>query len=384
MQFRIGTKPDGTGAYATGPIEGAVTKDDARKEVDRIEAAIAQTKRGDSSKDLQTDVGVLLGEWRDQLTNRAAYQDGKVINRDLIPEFKGLTIKDATLPVVIAWMRKIKASDMAPQTQRHRLGLLSRFFSWAIVRGIADTNPVRMIPQRERPAAKRLAEAPCLEDDSMVPKLMAELGPNLGLIFYLARFSGMREGEAAGLRIADLDTLGRGYIVVRGSFSGPLKEDRKGTGTWKKVPAPADAVKVLQAHLKRRKRMGAKSEDLVFPYQRPATKRPGRKRTSEWAAWAGFHPKEIRSKWRVAARRLGLPDDLTFYGATRHTWATKSLLAGASLEEVSRALGHATTEITKRTYIHIVRERFSPALRQGLGGNPPARGNAAKRGRANQ
>ena len=70
--------------------------------------------------------------------------------------------------------------------------------------------------------------------------------------------------------------------------------------------------------------------------------------------------------WRDVANQLGLPKVLTFYGASRHTFTTKALKAGASLDEVSAALGHADPTTTKRYYDHLIRRNFAPILRQGL------------------
>jgi integrase len=138
------------------------------------------------------------------------------------------------------------------------------------------------------------------------------------------------------------------------------------------APAPVDAEEMLSLHIKRRRLQGAKAEDVVFPYDRPERGRPGRVRTSSWKGWDGWHPKQIRSTWRKVADDLGLPKDLTLYGASRHTFTTKALKAGASLDEVSAALGHADPTTTKRYYDHLVRKAFPSVLRQGLTAAQPA------------
>jgi integrase len=81
----------------------------------------------------------------------------------------------------------------------------------------------------------------------------------------------------------------------------------------------------------------------------------------------------LRTTWRRAADKLGLPKELTFYGASRHSFTTKALKAGASLDEVSTALGHADPTTTKRYYDHLIRRTFAPVLRQGLSGAGAAR-----------
>jgi len=365
LSFRVGTKADGSAAYVMRRFRGLLNKAEGKKELARIETAISRGEPWEPSKVPQDDVGDLLDRWADTLKNRGAYEDRLIIRRDLVPRFRGLKIDQLTVRTALKWLEELGATTMAPQTQRHRFTLLSRFFGWAIESELTDTNPCLMVPRGRRPSARRQKDIAWLDDDGMIPAIMEGLGSSLGLVYYLARFSGMREGEAAGLRMSDLEWLGEGLIRVRYSFNGELKESRNGSKPVKWSPAPVDVLDVLGLHVKRRKLQGAKEEDLVFPYIRPE-KRRGRTRTSSWKDWPGWHPKEIRSMWRDVANQLGLPKVLTFYGASRHTFTTKALKAGASLDEVSAALGHADPTTTKRYYDHLIRRNFAPILRQGL------------------
>jgi len=367
LSFRTGTKTDGSPSYVMRAAKGAQNAKAARIELARIETAIARGEPWDVDTGPSENMGTLLERWSATLKNRSAYSDRLIIKRDLIPRFRNFMIAEVNLRVVLAWLDELAQTDMASQTQRHRLFLLSRFFSWAIESEMTDTNPCRMVPQGRRPPAKREKDVPWLEDDTMVPKIMAKLGPSLGLVYYLARFAGLREGEAAGLRMSDLEFLHEGLIRVRFSFDGELKESKNGSKPVKWSPSPVDAEDVLALHIKRRKLQGAKGDDPVFPYERPVGQR-GRSRVSTWKGWGGYHPKQIRSTWRKVADDLGLPKDLTFYGASRHSYTTKALMAGASLDEVSAVLGHADPATTKRSYDHLIRRQFSPVLRQGLTG----------------
>jgi site-specific recombinase XerD len=78
--------------------------------------------------------------------------------------------------VVLAWLEELASTEMALQTQRHRLTLLSRFFSWAIESEPTDTNPCRTVLRGRRPSAKRESDIPWLEDDTKVPLLIEGLG----------------------------------------------------------------------------------------------------------------------------------------------------------------------------------------------------------------
>ena len=364
LQFRIGTKPDGAPKLVMRVARGAQNVSDARKELARIETAIARGDEWESgSKLVVRDVPTLLREWSDSLRNRSAKADRDVIVRDIVPAFKGINLDQLTVGVLMRWLDAMATTDLGGQSQLHRFNYMSRFCTWCVERELMAANPCRSVPRGKRPKVTRDPNVPWLEDDALVPTIMERLEAasyGLGLMFYVARFSGLREGEVAGLRMSDLGWLQDGVIRVRYSYAGPLKEDRANTGKSKMVPAPTDAVDVLRLHLKRRQLQGAKGEDLVFVYDRQSKRRKG-----EWVTWSGYHPHTIQQEFRAVADALGL-HDLDWYRATRHSFITKALIAGASLDEVSAAVGHSSPVVTKKFYDHLVRKSYSSVLRQGL------------------
>jgi site-specific recombinase XerC len=92
------------------------------------------------------------------------------------------------------------AGELGEASIRHNMNLLSRFFSWAIARGKASINPVRQIPMGSRPTQKVKSDTPWLDDDAIV----------LSCMFYLCNRSGLRTGEAAGLRMSDMAFVDEG------------------------------------------------------------------------------------------------------------------------------------------------------------------------------
>ncbi len=185
----------------------------------------------------------------------------------------------------------------------------------------------------------------------MVRKVFHALPEPFGLMFYLGNRSGLRLGEIVGLRLSDLDYLAEGTLRVRFSHDGPLKEDKARLGKMKWTPAPADAAALFRPWLARRRGEGAGPEDLLFP----CPTRGGR----------AYRKELLEARWEEAAERLGLP--MTFYQATRHSFVSRNLSRGASLDEVSAAVGHSSPIVTRRYYDHFVRRDFSAIMREGLG-----------------
>jgi integrase len=72
-----------------------------------------------------------------------------------------------------------------------------------------------------------------------------------------------------------------------------------------------------------------------------------------------------RHRWEDVAEKLKL--STTFYQATPHSFVSRSLSRGASLDEVSSAVGHSSPNVTRRYYDHFARRGFSATLREGLG-----------------
>ena len=96
--------------------------------------------------------------------------------------------------------------------------------------------------------------------------------------------------------------------------------------------------------------------------------------------WLGFRKEFIKDCWNEAVAKVNKkcaeeakesdkaqrPLALTWYQATRHSFVTRNLEAGVSLDEVSAAVGHSSPVVTKRYYDHHVRKTFSAGITAGL------------------
>jgi hypothetical protein len=127
---------------------------------------------------------------------------------------------------------------------------------------------------------------------------------------------------------------------------------------------------VIGPWLERRRREGAGPEDLVFA---PTT--PGdRPRTS---GWPGIRREFVQSCWEAARIAREVPD-MTFYEATRHSFISRNLEAGVSLDEVCAAVNHSSPVVTKMHYPRFIRRSFSDAIR-GVGPPRAKRPDGSKR-----
>ena len=71
---------------------------------------------------------------------------------------------------------------------------------------------------------------------------------------------------------------------------------------------------------------------------------------------------EVDRRFSKVARRLGLPDGVTFH-SLRHTHATWLLQGGADMRTVQERLGHARVGTTLEVYGHVMPGRDQAAAR---------------------
>ncbi len=108
-----------------------------------------------------------------------------------------------------------------------------------------------------------------------------------------------------------------------------------------------DVTLMLRQWVSGREAEGAGPEDHIFP-----------SRTGK----AFFDASGFDKQFKKVVAALDLPKDLTWYSATRHSFASRKLSRGVPLDEVSRAMGHASPTTTKRYYDHFIQRTFSSEM----------------------
>lgn len=207
--------------------------------------------------------------------------------------------------------------NKASTVEKH-LTALRAFALWATKQGHMSGDPTAEVewPQRLRPAPKPLTPAE-------LAKLWAILADEpLGifehwrhqrnrLVILLMYYAGLRRGEVARLRVADVN-LAAGILTIRDSKSG----DRAVAIHPELLVVLADAV------------AGRRQTDPVAPSERGRAMKPADvgKIFEGWLARRGL---------RISAHRL------------RHTFATEVYRNSRDLLALQQALGHKSPETTK-------------------------------------
>jgi integrase len=165
----------------------------------------------------------------------------------------------------------------------------------------------------------------------------------LGALWRLILTTGLRRGEALGLRWSDVDlragsaSVSQNLVVVAGklAMSTPKGEPRR-------VSLPAGTVEALRAH----RACQGREQRLCGP----AWADSGLVFTT--AVGSPLDPNNVYDDFRDACRRAEVPVIRLHDG--RHTAATLALQGGAHPKLVQEMLGHASIEMTLDTYSHVV------------------------------
>jgi integrase/recombinase XerC len=234
---------------------------------------------------------------------------------------------DVTSSMIQAWMDDMAGGDLGSNTLRCRLATLSSLCHWFVRRQMLSANPVAPI---DRPP--RRTEPPAVPGPAMMDALI-DAAKRRGrardmAIFLLLRFTGMRRGSVASLRVRHLDLeWGLRNVGVKGG----KKQD---------IPVPAVVMQFLKAYVER---VLARECEAVTP-ETPLF----------WSSWGRRPGGKVRvpmagkNIWRLCKTYGGLigypelkPHDL------RHGVAVEVLERRHDLEEVRALLGHSRIDTTQ-------------------------------------
>lgn len=229
---------------------------------------------------------------------------------------------------------------LSPKSVRNTHVALRKALADAERLGLIDRNPAA---RAKAPRGER-TEAPTWTAEQVSRFLESVADDPLYALWVVLATTGVRRGEALGLRWSDID-LERGTLSVAQTITtvghriivSPPKSDR----SRRRLGLDADTVRVLRAQHEAQERdralLGADPAVLVFGNEDGGP----------------LHPDSVTNRFQTLMRRSGLPllrgpHDL------RHTWASLALAAGVHPKIVSDRLGHSTISITIDTYSHAI------------------------------
>lgn len=233
----------------------------------------------------------------------------------------------------------MREAGQSPRSQQQARALLSVALGEAEANEYIPSNPVKKV----RIPMNRSREIEPLSIEEVKRLLETYKGTFMSARLHIALLCGLRQGEALGLRWQDVDLV-NGLLEVRNQIqmiNGRLQlTGLKTERSRRSLVLTYGSLEALRLHKKFVEEMrdgyGSQWEenDLVFPSVDGTPKQS----TIDFNDW-----KRALRLCGIAKRRLH---------DARHTAATLMYGQGVGIEVISRALGHSSSAITSKLYVH--------------------------------
>ena len=262
-----------------------------------------------------------------------------LINIHIIPALGSIKLQAITKNHINALMLQMREKGQSARSQQQARAVLSAAFESALEDDLVTSNPVI----KSRTITLDSAQIHPLSLAEVHALLAKTKGVQMQARVRMAVLYAMRQGEALGLRWQDID-FGSGILEIRnqiqmieGKFQlTGLKTDR----SRRSVALTSASLLALEKHQvivqKMRDASGSSwtENDFVFPYF-DGSAHPS---TPDYNNW-----KRCLRLCGIKTRRLH---------DARHTAATLMYAQGVGIEVISRALGHSSSAITSKLYVH--------------------------------
>lgn len=258
----------------------------------------------------------------------------QLLHDHVLPEFGDTPLTSVTPAAVRGWHTTLSAQT-GPTARSHAYGLLRTIMNTAVADELVLANPCRVRGGGQSKRAKQIRPATLAELEVLVASMPAKYR----LMVLLAAWCGLRFGELAEMRRADIDLAQNVVHVRRGvvrTNAGRVVKDPKSEAGKRTVAIPPHLLPLAQEHLTQHAATGR--QGLLFPAGHGEQLAPS-------TLYRAFYPA------REKAGRV----DLRFHDL-RHTGAVLAASTGATLAELMARLGHSTAAAAMR-YQHAAKDR---------------------------
>nr|WP_314890208.1 tyrosine-type recombinase/integrase [Actinomyces oris] len=195
-------------------------------------------------------VGDLSGPWlerrRGVVKPKTAVMDESAVRVHVLPRWGGVAVGDVRASAVQAWVSELVAGGAGSSTVQAAHGALRKILQDAVTDRQIVVNPAAGV--RLPKVVRRRRTYLDVEQLARLAVCAGELGP----VFLVLGWTGLRFGELAGLRVEDVDVLRRRLTVRRtvSEVAGRLVEGTPKTAQGiRSVPFPAFLAPVVGAQL---------------------------------------------------------------------------------------------------------------------------------------
>ena len=303
-------------------------------------------------------------------TTQAGYRNA--VDRHLRPRYATRRL-DAIEPDDVATLvRELRAEGLSEATAAVVVASLGRIYRYAKRRlNWSGQDPTALLLPSERPKVSQTPRRPIFHGEEIAQTIAAATEP-WRTLFLTAALTGARVSELCGVTwvhvtLDDLDDAEMEFAIQvdRQGNPRPTKTD----GSARTIPLPRDLAALLAKH-----KLGSRySADSHYVFA-TGTGRP-------------LSQRNVSRALRAAQRRAVTPDGLPTFPilhecddrgrpvkvprgvlpsmhSYRHTYASRALLAGESVDEVAFLLGHRNANVTRAVYVREVADARRKAARR--------------------
>ncbi len=337
----LGRDARGKRRYHNHTVQG--TKKDAQRYLTKV---LRDQDLGQFVEPSDRPTGEYLDEWLEtavgpRVTARTVSDYKALINNHLKPALDDRKLSQLTVAEIQRHYNSLLEKGLSARTVRYVHSVLHSALNQAVKWELLSRNPAKLIELPRQRAREMLVLSP--------QQLKAFLGvartDRWYALWELLVATGLRPGEALGLRWNDLDgdRIRVQRNLVRHSDGSWELMDPKTPRARRTVTIPKSVAATLQCHRKdqieERLRAGEGYTDhrLIFAV--------GNGNPLDWRVVVQRHFNKIIEAAKLPRIR---PYDL------RHTYATLLLAAGENVKVVSEWLGHASAALTLDVYSHVL------------------------------
>lgn len=258
-----------------------------------------------------------------------------IIHNQIIPAFSNRQLRSITSADLQRYMNGL--DGMGKTTIGYHGSILKNIFEHAYANGIIDRNPAVGL---KKPSAEKESKRSLTDAETAAALKVGNEHPE-GLLLLVLYYTGLRRGEALGLKWSDVDFREKTISVRRDvDFATASLGELKTKNSRRKVPIPSD----LEASLRSFRSL---PEMFVFPASRGG----------EFLSQSTFIHRWDRLMQAMAAAD---PSIETVDGKSiltphyfRHNYASVLYNAGVDILAAQRFLGHADIKTTLSIYSHL-------------------------------
>jgi integrase len=329
----------------TDPLTGARKRLSEIVKGDYVEAQSELSRKlrppdAESAAPVERTFGDYAGrEWaqyiRDNWKASTQITQGSFVRVHILPHFEKMLLPRIKPSHIVEFHTAMEGKKLSKRTRRNLHAILTKMFTYAHDLELIPSNPVKkgIAPKQEK------LEKPALNEAQLYA--LFDAVPIRHKAFYMTlAFTGIRTGEALGLKWADVDFASHELNIRRAIYRGG-ETTPKTSGSIRPRPMVDDLYNALINH----KAMSTftKPDDYVFA---SSSGRP-------------MNPDTLREVLQTALEKLEIRFEQPRADGMhllRHTSGSLVYRRTADVKVAQEWLGHSSSRITMDTYVHLMKD----------------------------